>query len=390
MQVIFIAGGTDHLGHRRDARSRAAPATSSRSATSTAARSFPAPSWPTARSGSARHEAPACSSSLAIVAWPAAGAGRRPDAEGQARLVAEERRRLRRSAAAIRRRRRRMFQVSAAPSPCRPGQVASRIKDIAAAAERARQPAGRLRPGHRPAGHGDSLRNSPFTEQSIRAMLENLGIATRRRPRARQERRRRHRHRQPAALRRSPGARIDVTVSSLGDATSLARRHAGHDAAEGGRRPDLRGRARARSSSPASPRKAQAEQLTQGVPTSGRVPNGAIVERAGRRPSFDDQSASDAATAQSRFLDGRAHRRRDQRLRAAALRRAGRQRAGCAHRHRSTSPKSISAARFYRRAGKSRRRIRHAGPRRHRRAHRHHRHRQGGARSRVSPSATAR
>ena len=28
------------------------------------------------------------------------------------------------------------------------------------------------------AGSGDSLRNSPFTEQSIRAMLENLGIAT--------------------------------------------------------------------------------------------------------------------------------------------------------------------------------------------------------------------
>ena len=27
-------------------------------------------------------------------------------------------------------------------------------------------------------GSGDSLRNSPFTEQSIRAMLENLGIAT--------------------------------------------------------------------------------------------------------------------------------------------------------------------------------------------------------------------
>src|SRR5690606_25973080 len=27
-------------------------------------------------------------------------------------------------------------------------------------------------------GSGDSLRNSPFTEQSIRAMLQNLGIAT--------------------------------------------------------------------------------------------------------------------------------------------------------------------------------------------------------------------
>ena len=29
------------------------------------------------------------------------------------------------------------------------------------------------------------------------------------------------------------GARIDISVSSLGDATSLAWRHAGHDAAEG-------------------------------------------------------------------------------------------------------------------------------------------------------------
>ncbi len=28
-------------------------------------------------------------------------------------------------------------------------------------------------------GTGDSLRSSPFTEQSMRAMLENLGVSTR-------------------------------------------------------------------------------------------------------------------------------------------------------------------------------------------------------------------
>lgn len=126
-------------------------------------------------------------------------------------------------------------------------------------------------------GTGDGLRNAPFTEQSIRAMLENLGIAS-----------------QDEAVRSAnvaavivtatlpafvqSGARIDVNVASLGDASSL----------KGGtlvmtplRAPDGEIYAVAQGPVIVSGFSAQgaAETLTQGVPTSGRVPNGAIVER---------------------------------------------------------------------------------------------------------------
>ena len=103
----------------------------------------------------------------------------------------------------------------------RPGLATSRIKDIAQLqSARDNQLVGYgLVIGLQ--GSGDSLRNSPFTEQSIRAMLENLGIATRRRP---------ARAKNVAAVIVTAnlppfvqsGARIDVAVSSLGDAASLA------------------------------------------------------------------------------------------------------------------------------------------------------------------------
>ncbi|TIO47612.1 MAG: flagellar biosynthesis protein FlgI, partial [Mesorhizobium sp.] len=66
----------------------------------------------------------------------------------------------------------RMFRVSTGPSTLPPGQVAARIKDIAQLqSARDNQLVGYgLVIGL--AGTGDSLRNSPFTEQSIRAMLE--------------------------------------------------------------------------------------------------------------------------------------------------------------------------------------------------------------------------
>ena len=72
----------------------------------------------------------------------------------------------------------RMFEVPSGPSALPPGQVASRIKDLAQLqSARDNQLVGYgLVIGLQ--GSGDSLRNSPFTEQSIRAMLENLGIAT--------------------------------------------------------------------------------------------------------------------------------------------------------------------------------------------------------------------
>ena len=126
-------------------------------------------------------------------------------------------------------------------------------------------------------GSGDSLRNSPFTEQSIRAMLQNLGIATEGGQ---------ARAKNVAAVIVTAnlppfvlaGSRIDVSVSSLGDATSL----------QGGtlvmtplRAADGEIYAVAQGSVSVTGFSAQgaAETLTQGVPTSGRVPNGAIIER---------------------------------------------------------------------------------------------------------------
>lgn len=126
-------------------------------------------------------------------------------------------------------------------------------------------------------GTGDGLRNSPFTEQSIRAMLENLGIATEGGQ---------ARSKNVAAVIVTAnlpafvqsGARIDVNVSSLGDATSL----------QGGtlvmtpmRAADGEIYSVAQGPVFVSGFDAQgaAETLTQGVPTAGRVPNGGLIER---------------------------------------------------------------------------------------------------------------
>ena len=69
-------------------------------------------------------------------------------------------------------------------------------------------------------GTGDTLRNSPFTEQSLQSMLDNMGINVRGTS---------LRTRNVAAVIVTAdlppfvagGSRIDVTISSLGDATSL-------------------------------------------------------------------------------------------------------------------------------------------------------------------------
>ncbi|MEI5681218.1 MULTISPECIES: flagellar basal body P-ring protein FlgI [unclassified Mesorhizobium] len=126
-------------------------------------------------------------------------------------------------------------------------------------------------------GSGDSLRNSPFTEQSIRAMLENLGIASEGG---------RARAKNVAAVIVTAnlppfvqsGARIDVSVSSMGDAISLA---GGTlimtplKAADG----EIYAVAQGPVFIAGFEAQGQAERVTQGVPTAGRVPNGAIVER---------------------------------------------------------------------------------------------------------------
>jgi flagellar P-ring protein precursor FlgI len=126
-------------------------------------------------------------------------------------------------------------------------------------------------------GSGDGLRNSPFTEQSIRAMLENLGIAMEGgRARAKNVAAVIVTANLPAFVQ--SGARIDVNVSSLGDATSLA---GGTLVMTPLRAADGQIYAVAQGSVFVTGFTAQgeAETLTQGVPTAGRVPNGAIVER---------------------------------------------------------------------------------------------------------------
>jgi flagellar P-ring protein precursor FlgI len=126
-------------------------------------------------------------------------------------------------------------------------------------------------------GSGDSLRNAPFTEQSIRAMLENLGIASEGgRARARNVAAVIVTANLPAFVK--SGSRIDVGVSSMGDATSLA---GGTlvmtplKAADG----EIYAVAQGPVSVSGFSAEGQAESLTQGVPTAGRVPNGAIIER---------------------------------------------------------------------------------------------------------------
>lgn len=127
-------------------------------------------------------------------------------------------------------------------------------------------------------GTGDSLRNSPFTRQSLAAMLERLGVNAAEGN---------LNTRNVAAVMvtanlppfASQGSRIDVSVSALGDARSLAGGHLlvtpliGADqqvyaVAQG---PIAIGGFSASGASGSS--------VTRGVPTAGRIPSGALVER---------------------------------------------------------------------------------------------------------------
>ncbi len=127
------------------------------------------------------------------------------------------------------------------------------------------------------AGTGDTMRNSPFTEQSARSMLQRLGVGV-----------------PPGSVRSrniaavivtaslppfvSVGERIDVTVSSLGDATSLS---GGTlvmtplSAADGNAYAVAQGAVSITGLSAAG----QAETVSQGTPTGGRIANGALIER---------------------------------------------------------------------------------------------------------------
>ena len=126
-------------------------------------------------------------------------------------------------------------------------------------------------------GTGDSLANSPFTKQSLQAMLERLGVNTR------GENMRTGNVAAVMVTANLPafstqGSRLDVSVSSLGDATSL----------QGGTLlvtpllgADGEVYAIAQGSVNINGFKAtgDAASITSGVPTTGRIASGGLIER---------------------------------------------------------------------------------------------------------------
>jgi flagellar P-ring protein precursor FlgI len=128
-------------------------------------------------------------------------------------------------------------------------------------------------------GTGDTLRNSPFTQQSVQAMLDRMGVNIRGsqyQPRTRNV----------AAVMvtaelppfATKGSRFDVVVSSLGDAKSLYGGSlimtplAGADQA-------IYAVAQGQITISGYVASGAAESVTSGIPTRGRIPNGAIVEQ---------------------------------------------------------------------------------------------------------------
>jgi flagellar P-ring protein precursor FlgI len=127
------------------------------------------------------------------------------------------------------------------------------------------------------AGSGDTLRNSPFTEQSLQSMLNHLGVNVR-----------------DAALRTrnvaavmvtaelppfiGRGSRIDVTVSSLGDAKSLMGGMLLMTQLQGADG-EVYAVAQGGISVSGFAAEGDAESVSQGVATTGRIPNGAVVEQ---------------------------------------------------------------------------------------------------------------
>jgi flagellar P-ring protein precursor FlgI len=127
-------------------------------------------------------------------------------------------------------------------------------------------------------GSGDTLRNSPFTKQSLEAMLERLGVNTRD---ANME------TKDVAAVMvtaelpafAAAGSRLDVTVSAMGDAKSLL----GGTlmvtpllGADGQVYTVAQGTVQTGS---VSAQGASGSSVTKGVPTSGRIASGGTVER---------------------------------------------------------------------------------------------------------------
>jgi flagellar P-ring protein precursor FlgI len=128
------------------------------------------------------------------------------------------------------------------------------------------------------AGTGDSLRNSPFTRQSLAAMLERLGVnATNGNLNTRNV----------AAVMvtanlppfASQGSRIDVTVSALGDARSLAGGQLLVTPLMGADQQVYAVAQGALAVGGFSAEGASGSSVSRGVTTAGRIASGALVER---------------------------------------------------------------------------------------------------------------
>ncbi|MDX2274727.1 MAG: flagellar basal body P-ring protein FlgI [Hyphomonadaceae bacterium] len=128
------------------------------------------------------------------------------------------------------------------------------------------------------AGTGDSLRNSPFTRQSLAAMLERLGVnATNGNLNTRNV----------AAVMvtanlppfASQGSRIDVTVSALGDARSLAGGQLLVTPLIGADQQVYAVAQGALAVGGFAAEGASGSSVSRGVTTAGRIASGALVER---------------------------------------------------------------------------------------------------------------
>ena len=169
-------------------------------------------------------------------------------------------------------------------------------------------------------GTGDTLRNAPFTQQAVQGMLQNLGMdmhgAT-------------LTNRNVAAVIVTAdlsagvesGSRVDVTVSALGDAPSLMggtlllTQMLGSDGA-------LYATAQGAVSVTGFQSQGEGETLSQGVPTAGRIPNGAIVQH--EVAGAQDEARSMLELEESRLRDRGSHRRCDQHLFPRPIRSASR------------------------------------------------------------------
>ena len=126
-------------------------------------------------------------------------------------------------------------------------------------------------------GTGDSMRNSPFTEQSLQSMLDRMGVNIRS-----QNARGKNVAAVTVTAELPPfigtGQRIDVTVSSLGDASSLMGGTLVMTPLYGADG-EIYAVAQGALAVSGFTTEGDSEKLTQGVPTTGRIANGALVER---------------------------------------------------------------------------------------------------------------